>query len=373
MKRLARGLCRLGQRMLPPSLHEWGEAAARELESLERPSEAVAFALGCLGWAAREAIIFHFSKPDQPEDNTMLITHPLRGPRAAALWCGLAAAALGLAYLTMADAPASYLMINLAAVVLGLLLLGFLVLAERAHLAPGAINLLLGAALLAVSQFGVSADGVTRWVGLGALTIQPSLMVVPVMLVTFARSRDILSMAGLILAALALSLQPDRAMAGALAAGSVALMITRPSRHVLAVAAAAVAGLAVTLIRVDRSPAVPFVDRILYSAFDVHPLAGLAVTLGSAVLVVPALLMIRADAADRPACAVFGASWAAVVLAAALGNYPTPLVGYGGSAIVGYLLSLIAFPSAASLATRRQARGITEPESEGPALYAGAS
>lgn len=373
MNRLAGAILRLAQRILPPSLRGWGEAAASEAEGLERPREAVAFALGCLGWAAREAIVFHFSKLDQPEDSTMPINHPLRGPRAAALCCGLAATALGLAYLAMAGAPATYLMINLGALVLGLLALGFLVLAERADLAPGAINLLLGASLLAVSQFGVSADGVTRWLALGALTVQPSLMILPVMLVTFARSRDVLSMTGLILAALALSLQPDRAMAGALAAGALALAVTRSDRLVLAVATAAVVGLAVTLIRSDPSPAVPFVDRILYSAFDLHPLAGLAVTLGSALLVVPALLLFRAEPGDRPGYAVFGAIWAAVVLAAALGNYPTPLVGYGGSAIVGYLLSLIAFPSAASLAARRQAQGIKEPESEGPALYAPAS
>lgn len=373
MKRLAVGLVRLALRMLPPSLRSWGEAAAREVEALERPGEAVAFALGCLGWAAREAIVFHLSTRHPHEDNTMPIQDHLRGPRGAALCCGLAAIALGLAYLAMAGVPATYLMINLGALVLGLLLLGVLVLAGRAGLAPGAINLLLGVALLAVSQFGVSADGVTRWVALGALSIQPSLMVVPVMLVTFARSRDALSMAGLVLAALALSLQPDRAMAGALAAGAVALAITRRDRRVLAVAAAAVTGLAVTLIRPDPSPAVPFVDQILYSAFDVHPLAGVAVNLGSALLIVPALMMVRTGAADRPGHAVFGAIWAAVVLAAALGNYPTPLVGYGGSAIVGYLLSLLAFPSAASLAARQRAAGpgTREPEGEAPALYAG--
>lgn len=373
MNRLAGVILRLAQRILPPSLRGWGEAAASEAEGLERPREAVAFALGCLGWAAREAIISQFSRPLHNKEEAVPIMDHLRGPRSVALGCGLAATALGLAYLTMAGVPATYLMINLGALVLGLLGLGFLVLGERAKWAPGAINVLLGASLLAVSQFGVSADGVTRWVALGALSIQPSLMIVPVMLVTFARSRDALSTAGLVLAALALSLQPDRAMAGALAAGAVALAITRPNRAVLAVAAAAVAGLAVTLIRPDPSPAVPFVDQILYSAFDVHPLAGLAVTLGSALLVVPALWMVRAESADRPGCAVFGAIWAAIVLAAALGNYPTPLVGYGGSAIVGYLLSLMAFPSAGLLAVRRKAGEVTEPESEGPALYAGAS
>lgn len=373
MNRLASGILRLACRLLPASLRNWGKAAAREAESMDRPVEAVAFALGCLGWAVREAIAFRFSSSLQREDATMPIKDYLSGPRGAALWCGLAATALGLAYLAMAGAPASFLMINLGALVLGLLVLGFLVLAERADLAPGALNILLGASLLAVSQFGVSADGVTRWVALGALTIQPGLMLVPVMLALFARSRDALSLFGLILAALALALQPDRAMAGALAAGAVALVFTRPSRNVLIVAGVAAAGFAATLALPDPSPAVPFVDRILYSSFDVHPLAGLAVLLGSALLIAPALQLWRAEANDRASYAVFGATWAAIVLAAALGNYPTPLVGYGGSAIVGYLLSLIAFPGAASLAVRRQADKVKASETDGPALYAGAS
>ena len=33
-----------------------------------------------------------------------------------------------------------------------------------------------------------------------------------------------------------------------------------------------------------------------------------------------------------------------MILAALLGNYPTPLVGYGGSAILGYLVSLLGLP-----------------------------
>ena len=36
--------------------------------------------------------------------------------------------------------------------------------------------------------------------------------------------------------------------------------------------------------------------------------------------------------------AVFGATWLAVIAFAVVGNYPTPLVGYGSSAILGYCL-----------------------------------
>jgi hypothetical protein len=47
---------------------------------------------------------------------------------------------------------------------------------------------------------------------------------------------------------------------------------------------------------------------------------------------------------------VFGTIWFSAVAAAALGNYPTPLVGYGGSAIVGYLFSVAMLPRPAQSA-----------------------
>jgi hypothetical protein len=61
-------------------------------------------------------------------------------------------------------------------------------------------------------------------------------------------------------------------------------------------------------------------------------------------MIVPALVGWARDPDNRAFYAVFGAVWLAVIAAAALGNYPTPLVGYSGSAILGYLLSAIGLP-----------------------------
>ena len=47
------------------------------------------------------------------------------------------------------------------------------------------------------------------------------------------------------------------------------------------------------------------------------------------------------------------AGMAGLVAAAARANHPTPLVGYGGSAVVGYLLSLIALPTVAPAHARK--------------------
>jgi hypothetical protein len=94
----------------------------------------------------------------------------------------------------------------------------------------------------------------------------------------------------------------------------------------------------------DLVPATPFVDRVLHTAFEVHPIAGAAVAAGAASLVVPALAGLWKGDGDRGALLAFGACWSAIVAAAALGDYPTPLVGYGGSAVLGYLLSASLLP-----------------------------
>ena len=330
----------LARRLLPPASRPWADAAAREVEVMPDPRSARRFALGCLIWAAREAAAHPFRAPI--EETSMPPFSSLRAaPRTAGVVCALTATALGAVFMTLTGAPLTYSLLNVGALVLGLIGLAALGLAERrGHLAAGPIVLALGLAVLATALWGLEATGVRRWVSLGGLVVQPSLVAVPLMLALFARGRDGLSALGLVVAAIALALQPDRGVAGPLAGALAVLAVARPGRTTIIAASAAAVAFAVALIRPDASPAVPFVDRILHTAFEAGSAAGAAVLLGSALLVVPALTARRPDAAML----AFGSLWAGLIAAAALANHPTPVVGYGGSAVLGYLLSLIALP-----------------------------
>ena len=251
--------------------------------------------------------------------------------------CATGAVAIGLGYMAAAGAPVRMIGMNIAALLVGLAAYATVVMPRwtagklRPLVLPGLALLLLATALA-----GTPVDGAARWATFGPLTLQVSLLILPAMLVLFARGPTNAGVAGLAVAAAALAIQPDRAMAGTLAAGLAVLAARRPERPALIALLAALIGFAATLMQPDLLPAVPFVDGILYSSFELHPFAGGAVLLGAALLVVPALA--NADGFD--ARLVFGAVWLSIVVAAAIGNYPTPLVGYGGSAIVGYLLSL---------------------------------
>jgi hypothetical protein len=344
----ARLIVRLAARLLPPAMRDWGRAMEAEVRMIDRAVPAFVFALGCLGCALRQVML---RAPFRGEFAMRLWKDLANRPRHLAALCAAASTGLGLAYLAAAGAPASYLAINGAALAIGLLAIGVLAMARGiGEAARGAIRVALAAALLFTSLWGVSADGVTRWVSAGGLLVQPALLLLPILAIGFARSRDGLSTLAILIAALALALQPDRAMAGALAAGMTMLALLRPGRNSLLASAAALAGLAATLIRADPSPAVPFVDQIFASSFGVHPLAGLAVLAGAVLMIFPACIGLRRDPRNREVHAVFGMVWLAVIAAAALGNYPTPLVGFGGSAIVGYLVGLIGLPRRASAA-----------------------
>jgi len=331
--------------MLPRASRDWGPAMRGEVRGISRGGEALLFALGCLVGASRQV----FGPPELEEiaqEGEPSGEPAGRNPRALLIACATVAVLLGVAHMRSGSAPTTMMLMNLIALAVGLLLLSSASLLRTLLPAPDPriLSLLLALLLLATALGGVTVDGATRWIRLSGLSIQPSLILLPLILLWFVRRASPASLLAVLLSAVALALQPDRAMAGALAAGLFALALVRPVRVTFLALAAAVAGFVVTLARPDVQPAMPFVDRILWTAFELHPLAGVAVVGGAALLVVPGLVLLTGSVGDRSVGAVFTATWFAIVVAAALGNYPTPLVGYGGSAILGYLICLWGLP-----------------------------
>jgi hypothetical protein len=357
MNRSAGLLIRAATRLLPVSRRGWGRAMEAELAAIEGTGPALGFALGCAAAMLREAARFHILRLAGANEEGDGAMHFLTGrPRRLAGLCAVAATGLGMLYMALAGAPPRYLAVNGVALVSGLLAAALL--ARVGDVRRGIVDLMLASALLLTAWLGISADGVTRWLSVGGVLLQPGLFLLPVLVLRYARSPDALSTVAVSLAAFALALQPDRALAGALAAGLMALAVARPERNVFLALSAAATGFAATLVRADPSGAMPWVDQILASSFAVHPLAGLAVWTGAALMLVPALAGLWRPGEARVPCAVFGALWFAVILAALLGNYPTPMVGYGASAIFGYLLCLLGLPARAQGAAADPGRGV---------------
>lgn len=357
-RRMTRGMLRLMQAVLPDRLRPWAMAMRHEMDAVEDDRAALAFALGCVRFLSGRLVAMHLLHPlwwplgraaslfiSRRTSFMTVWNNGLRNPRLTVLWSAVGATGLGLAYLAAAGAPSHYLIVNMGALILGLLLSwGLTSTASARSAGAGLAALALAGVLLLTGLRGVALEGAARWITLGPLVVQPSLLLLPAVTIGFARSRDGLGTAGIVGAALALAIQPDRAMSGVLAAALMALALIRPDRNVMIALGATLIGFMTTLLRPDPLPAVPYVDRVLQSSFDLHPLIGAAVSAGAVLMLAPALVGWRHDPAHRESHAVFGAVWIGILLAALMGNYPTPLVGYGGSAILGYALCIVGLP-----------------------------
>jgi hypothetical protein len=128
-------------------------------------------------------------------------------------------------------------------------------------------------------------------------------------------------------------------LAAAIAAVALVDAAFRRTPAVWLTATASLAALAASLAQPDALPAVPHVDQILWTSFVAQPLAAIAIWTGTLLLFVPSLTLWRRGQAV--AAASFAALWSTLVLSAMLHNYPTPLVGYGASCILGYLLATL--------------------------------
>ena len=246
-------------------------------------------------------------------------------------------------YMFAAGAPQRYILINAGALAVGVtaasLIRRFKV--RDSNLA-GAPTIAIGLLLLTTALFGAHIEGASRWIVLAGISLQPSLILLPVAMVHFASDRSWRASIGLAIAGIGVGLQPDRAMAGTLAAGLGALWLQRREPTVAVAFVIALSAFAATLLSADAVAPVPFVEQVVQSAFAFQIVTGLAILAGLATMLAPAAVGARSS--EREVFVVFGATWLAVIAFAIVGSYPTPLVGYGSSAILGYCLSAAMLP-----------------------------
>ncbi|MGP1352517.1 MAG: hypothetical protein ACTS1Z_04280 [Parasphingopyxis sp.] len=332
-----RWLDRLIDVLAPDHRAQWVQAMKAEFSNIEGRWAAALFAIGCIIACLRFRL--------EPAATAVPTGEGIMRDRftVAATIAGLAASLIGLIYLYGANAPATMMIVNVAAIIIGLLLAAAMRLTIRmtdrflAACAVGASLVLLGTAF-----YGSAVEDARRWIAIGTFFVQTSLIFLPIVVIGFARNQSVWATFAVTVAALAMTVQPDRAMAGTLFVAVAVVVLIRPTMYGAAAAFVAMLAFAATLFRPAALPAVPFVDHILWSAFDIHIGLGLLLWAGCAMLPC-AIVFVRQT--DRSAMHfAFAAYWTGLVTAAALGAYPTPLVGYGASAIIGYFLSVAFIP-----------------------------
>lgn len=252
----------------------------------------------------------------------------------------LAACLIGLVYLVVSGAPNTMLIVNGAAAMLGIsLAIAAIHYLRITHNFVTMVSLVSAFALLGTAIFGYAIEDARRWALVGPFFIQVSLVLLPLIALSFARLQNFWTTLAVIVACIAMALQPDRAMAAMLSAAVAVVCWLRPSKLSVGALIVCFLGFLVTLLLPDKLPAAPYVDHILWTAFDINIIVGLSLWLGCLALITPIFFL---PGNERSVIHyTFAASWFVIIAAAAMGAYPTPIVGYGASAIIGYFLSLI--------------------------------
>ncbi|MFT5331168.1 MAG: hypothetical protein ACI9TB_001241 [Parasphingorhabdus sp.] len=358
---MRRALERLILWLAPDHRKKWAQAMTAEMAVIENSRKAVAFALGCLIACCHFRLEFNIAQTGSRvvKDRFVILT----------FIAGVAAGLIGLAYLLVSGAPLTKILVNGGAIVIGILLAMSLRLSARATDSVVTAIALIGAFILfGTAIFGFAIEDARRWLLIGPFFIQTSLILLPLIAVSFARVQNFRTTVAVLVAAFAMAAQPDRAMAAMLFVAVAIVGTFRPNRLTVSAALFCTMTFATTLLLPDRLPAVPFVDHILWTAFDTGLWVGLMLWAGCLLLVCPIIFVAKAQRTVLHY--VFASCWLTLIAAAAIGAYPTPIVGYGASAIIGYFLSLIFLQSRSlgRLAGDEVRSGATEADEAMPPL-----
>jgi len=240
----------------------------------------------------------------------------------------------GLAYMVAFDAPRNYLAVNALTLLAGAVWTVFG--GIPAGTAPRRIIVLVLLALLALPLLtGPQFDGVARWIPAGPVTLHAGMLTVPAIALLAAGDRRygpwLLTSAVLVCA-----FQPDTASALALTCAAAGIAIGDGDRRFGVVA---IIGLitAAAAARAAELPPQAFVEHVIVDAAHRAPVAGfgLAFALAGSVFVICRFMRRDRDARFGIAGALIGFAAASMIA-----NYPTPLIGYGASAILGFALAL---------------------------------
>lgn len=203
----------------------------------------------------------------------------------------------------------------------------------------------------AVLFAGVEIDGARRWLRVGPVLLHPASLFGSVLLLALARAAGNLACAVLAAAAIAcFGIGNDGAASLAFALGLSGLLAARREHWKTLLPLCVLAWcLAVWgWTRPDSLAPVPHVEEIMSRAWVGSRLVGAAAALVLAMLPLPFVFAARNthnarhayDAHRRGAAWALAGFWIGLVLAGLAGNYPIPVIGYGASPVIGWVLAL---------------------------------
>jgi len=257
---------------------------------------------------------------------------------------------MGVCIMVLHSAPWSMPLTNLAATFLGFITVGFgssvLVLLGSQRPAATAIMVFI---CMAATMASSGIDGVHRWLALGPIRLHPAAIGAPLLLFTvvnlWQRQKTWFAISILATSFAIHVAQPDAGQATALAAATMALVAFSDKRYFarLVMVIGSLLGATWAWLRPDPLLPVSMVEDIVPRAFAMSVWLGVGATVALAMLPAAAIWHARRAQTNGLGC-VYGHALTAYFLAnlvvVFIGEFPTPVLGYGASPIWGAILGL---------------------------------
>jgi uncharacterized membrane protein len=312
------------RRLLGAQQSDWAHAMQAELAAAGSEREALSFTWGCL-WAALHHSFTAARNGLVQVDNVGVLS-------------GAVAVLAGCSYMHSAGAPGHYVWMNLLSLVFAVAT--FFCLPHRRLQSDEGLRARLAfvlGALLLIAGVGLAHTGASAWMRIGPVTLNLPWLLLPALLLASdvepRSAAQVWAVGGLVMACSALVLQADPVLLG-LVAAVLAVRAWRQGDIASALLAVAASTMAAYVTPSWQAPqALAFVDQVVHRGFNESELIGLGLLLTQ---LMPLWLALQYRQARQ-----LGLVWGLLVTLSLAGWLPTPLIGFSGSLIAGFVLSLM--------------------------------
>ena len=243
--------------------------------------------------------------------------------------------------------PGIYIILNAACLIIGWIVSCFaLSIKVKADKRGTYITMIMSLILVlyALTFIDSGVDSVHRWLSLGPISLYISSIFAPILIIglwsLLEKNKYLLAGANTVIVAAILFLQPDASQLTAFAIPMMIIFFIKSNKKIPTcfIIGILILFVIISWINLDILPPVIYVEDIVGMVMDMGIIWSV---LGIAALILPPIpFFILPTSKYRVVSACLGLYYAIFIVSTFFGNFPVPLMGYGISPIIGYLIAI---------------------------------
>ena len=206
------------------------------------------------------------------------------------------------------------------------------------------ISILISLLLIILTFISPGIDGVHRWLSIGIIKFNVSMIVLPILIIELWKLSRIKGLSFTIIITIVvstlLSIQPDASQLTGFAIPMMFMLCSKTDKKVLRLLIFGMLSILIVLswVFLDSLPPVTYVEGILSLLANMGLIWLILGVLSLIILPVPFILFPPKNLKLPSICV--GLYFIIILISTFFGNFPVPLMGYGISPIIGYFISI---------------------------------